>query len=146
MVGGAALRRLISRPMGCSPAVVGLVLLAGRSTPGYPSYSKPILSSTRYSTISPFSTTAVDSTTSTVLMFRTVRDAVATARRAASLQEVGLVPTISRMMITPISLLPVAPDEIPRPSCRKSRAPASAQMENAPRPGNRAWPAVVGEA
>jgi hypothetical protein len=42
-------------------------------------------------------------------MFRTVFDAVATARRAASLQELGLVPTISLMMITPISLLPVGP-------------------------------------
>src|SRR5450756_2178096 len=70
-----------------------------------PSYSKPILRSTRYSTISPFSTPAVDLTTSIVRMFRTVRDAVATACRAASLHEVGLVPTISRMMITPIRAL-----------------------------------------
>jgi hypothetical protein len=35
-------------------------------------------------------------------MFRTVFDAVATACRAASLQDRGLVPTISRMMITPM--------------------------------------------
>jgi hypothetical protein len=34
-------------------------------------------------------------------MFRTVLEAVATACRAASLQDLGLVPTISRMMITP---------------------------------------------
>src|SRR5450756_33321 len=71
-----------------------------------PSYSKPILRSTRYSTISPFSTPAVDLTTSIVRMFRTVRDAVATACRAASLHDFGLVPTISRMMITPISCPP----------------------------------------
>ena len=36
-------------------------------------------------------------------MFRTVRDAVATACRAASLHELGLVPTISRMMMTLIA-------------------------------------------
>src|SRR4026209_1356689 len=71
-------------------------------TPLYPSYSKPILSSTWYATISPSWTTAVDFTTSTVWMLRTVFDAVATARRAASLHDLGLVPTISRMMITPI--------------------------------------------
>jgi hypothetical protein len=35
-------------------------------------------------------------------MFRTVRAAVRTACRAASLQDWGLVPTISRMMITPM--------------------------------------------
>src|SRR4051794_24054952 len=66
-----------------------------------PSYSKPILTSTRYSTISPSRTTAVDFTTSTVCMLRTVFDAVATACRAASLHDLGLVPTISRMMMTP---------------------------------------------
>src|SRR5207302_10517446 len=72
--------------------------------PLQPSYSNPILRSTRYSTISPSSTIALDFTTSTVLMLRTVRDAVATAWRAASLHDFGLVPTISRTMITPISL------------------------------------------
>src|SRR5678815_381096 len=65
---------------------------------GQPSYSKPILRSTWYSTISPPSTTADDFTTSIVLMFRTVREAVATAWRAASDHDFGLVPTISRMM------------------------------------------------
>jgi hypothetical protein len=35
-------------------------------------------------------------------MFRTVFEAVATAFRAASLQDRGLVPTISRMMMTPM--------------------------------------------
>src|SRR6185436_3212746 len=74
-----------------------------------PSYSKPILSSTRYSTISPSSTTADDFTTSTVWMLRTVFDAVATACRAASLHDRGLVPTISRMMITPTVHLLVCP-------------------------------------
>src|SRR5215213_6048938 len=74
---------------------------------GQPSYSNPILRSTRYSTISPSSTIALDFTTSIVLMFRTVRAAVATAWRAASLQERGLVPTISRTMITLISDPPV---------------------------------------
>ena len=44
---------------------------------------------------------AVDFTTSTVWMLRTVLDAVATAWRAASLHDCGLVPTISRMMMTP---------------------------------------------
>jgi hypothetical protein len=44
-----------------------------------PSYSKPILTSTRYSTISPSATTALDFTTSTVWMLRTVFEAVATA-------------------------------------------------------------------
>jgi hypothetical protein len=34
-------------------------------------------------------------------MLRTVFEAVATAWRAASLQDRGLVPTISRMMMTP---------------------------------------------
>src|SRR4249919_2150983 len=68
----------------------------------HPSYSKPILTSTRYSTISPSSTIAHDFTTSTVWMLRTVFDAVATAWRAASLHDRGLVPTISRMMMTPI--------------------------------------------
>jgi hypothetical protein len=38
-------------------------------------------------------------------MFRTVLDAVETACRAASLHDFGLVPTISRMMITPIGSL-----------------------------------------
>src|ERR671910_2398976 len=71
-----------------------------------PSYSKPILTSTRYSTISPSVTTALDFTTSTVWMLRTVFDAVATAWRAASLHDRGLVPTISRMMITPTVHLP----------------------------------------
>ncbi len=52
--------------------------------------------------ISPFSTFAEDFTTSISRMFRTVRDAVFTAWRAASLQELGLVPTSSRMMTTPI--------------------------------------------
>ena len=66
-----------------------------------PSYSKPILTSTRYSTISPSSTTALDFTTSTVWMLRTVFEAVATAYAAASLHDCGLVPTISRMMMTP---------------------------------------------
>src|SRR3990170_2838862 len=66
-----------------------------------PSYSKPILTSTRYSTISPSATMALDLTTSIVWMLRTVFDAVATAWRAASLQELGLFPTISRMMMTP---------------------------------------------
>jgi hypothetical protein len=50
------------------------------------------------------STMALDFTTSTVLMLRTVREAVATAWRAASLHDFGLVPTISLMMITPISI------------------------------------------
>jgi hypothetical protein len=59
------------------------------------------LTSTWYSTISPSRTTAVDFTTSTETMLRTVLEAVATAWRAASLQELGLVPTISRMMMTP---------------------------------------------
>src|SRR2546430_1176212 len=68
-----------------------------------PSYSKPIFRSTRYSTISPPETSAVDFTTSIVRMFRTVLLAVATACRAASLHERGLVPTISRMMMTPIA-------------------------------------------
>ena len=76
------------------------------------SYSNPIFSSTRYSTISPFSTTALDFTTSTVWMFRTVRDAVATACRAASLHDRGLVPTISRMMITP-NLILLSPSDSP---------------------------------
>ena len=44
---------------------------------------------------------ALDFTTSTVWMLRTVFDAVATAWRAASLHDRGLVPTISRMMMTP---------------------------------------------
>jgi hypothetical protein len=65
-----------------------------------------ILSSTRYSVISPFSTVAVDFTTSTERMLRTVWAAVATAWRAASDYERGLVPTISRMMRTPIGGLP----------------------------------------
>ena len=60
---------------------------------------------TWYSTICPSSIRAVDFTTSIVRMLRTVRDAVATAWRAASLHEFGLVPTISRTMITPTSLL-----------------------------------------
>jgi hypothetical protein len=38
-------------------------------------------------------------------MLRTVRDAVATAWRAASLHDFGLVPTISRMMMTPATAL-----------------------------------------
>src|SRR5436190_8130664 len=66
-----------------------------------PSYSKLILRSIRYSVISPPSTTADDFTTSIVLMLRTVREAVATAWRAASDHDFGLVPTISRMMMTP---------------------------------------------
>jgi hypothetical protein len=45
---------------------------------------------------------ALDFTTSTIVMLRTVLDAVATATRAASDHEFGLVPTISRMMMTPI--------------------------------------------
>ena len=49
-------------------------------------------------------TCAVDFTTSTVVMLRTVFEAVATAWRAASLHDRGLVPTISRMMMTPILL------------------------------------------
>ncbi|HET7691850.1 MAG TPA: hypothetical protein VFM44_02045, partial [Gemmatimonadota bacterium] len=69
-----------------------------------PSYSKPIFSSTWYSTISPSSIRALDLTTSMVRMLRTVYEAVATAWRAASLHERGLVPTISRMMITPKAL------------------------------------------
>ena len=48
---------------------------------------------------------AHDFTTSTVWMLRTVFDAVATAWRAASLHDRGLVPTISRMMMTPIGHL-----------------------------------------
>src|SRR3990172_8296026 len=71
-----------------------------------PSYSKCSLSSTRYSTTSPFSTRAEVLTTSTSRMLRTVRAAVATAMRAASLHDLGLVPTSSRMMTTPISLPP----------------------------------------
>src|SRR5437870_11249566 len=69
-----------------------------------PSYSNPIFRSTRYSTISLSVTCAVDFTTSTVVMLRTVFEAVATAWRAASLHDRGLVPTISRMMMTPILL------------------------------------------
>src|SRR4051794_26702752 len=42
-------------------------------------------------------------------MLRTVFDAVATACRAASLHDLGLVPTISRMMITPNAHLLVFP-------------------------------------
>src|SRR6476661_6091172 len=83
------------------PRITGLWMGCGKAgRPDQPSYSKPILRSTRYSTISPSSTTAVDFTTSIVLMLRTVRAAVATAWRAASLHDLGLVPTISRMMIT----------------------------------------------
>jgi len=41
-------------------------------------------------------------------MLRTVFDAVATAWRAASLQDLGLVPTISRTMITPTDPPPAA--------------------------------------
>ena len=52
---------------------------SSRDPPSQPSYSKPILTSTRYSTISPSSTTALDFTTSTVWMLRTVFEAVATA-------------------------------------------------------------------
>jgi hypothetical protein len=37
-------------------------------------------------------------------MFRTVFEAVSTARRAASLHEFGLRPTISRMMMTPMRI------------------------------------------
>lgn len=58
--------------------------------------------------ISPSMIWAVDFTTSIVRMLRTVLDAVATAWRAASLHDTGLVPTISRMMITPTGLLLVA--------------------------------------
>ena len=47
----------------------------GRQPDAGPSYSKPIFSSTWYSTISPSWTTAVDFTTSTVWMLRTVFDA-----------------------------------------------------------------------
>ena len=65
-----------------------------------------------YSTISPSSTIAHDLTTSTVWMLRTVFDAVATAWRAASLHERGLVPTMSRMMMTPTAASPAA-DERP---------------------------------
>ncbi len=73
-----------------------------RARAGYqPSYSKPILSWTSYWTISPSSIWAVDFTTSMERMLRTVFEAVATAWRAASLQDRGLVPTISLMMITP---------------------------------------------
>src|SRR3954454_11187698 len=83
-----------------------------------PSYSKPILTSTRYSTISPSSTVAHDFTTSTVWMFLTVFDAVVTAWRAASLHERGLVPTISRMMMTPIGPPPrtAGPHDDTRPT------------------------------
>jgi len=57
---------------------------------GQPSYSKPILTSTRYSTISPSATMAVDFTTSTVWMLRTVREAVATeAAVRGQLAELG---------------------------------------------------------
>ena len=52
---------------------------AGAEDADQPSYSKPILRSTRYSTIWLSSTIAVDFTTSTVLMLRTVLEAVATA-------------------------------------------------------------------
>jgi hypothetical protein len=65
------------------------------------SYSKMILSSTRDSVIAPVSTVAVDFTTSTERMLQTVWAAVATAWRAASDHEPGLVPTISRMMWSP---------------------------------------------
>ena len=51
---------------------------------------------------------AVDFTTSIVRMLRTVFDAVATAWRAASDHDRGLVPTISRMMITPTGSPPSA--------------------------------------
>src|SRR4029077_15342360 len=90
---------------------------------GQPSYSKPILSSTRYSTISLSSTIALDFTTSTVRMLRTVFEAVATATRAASDHERGLVPTISRMMITPLR-----PSRMPRsmaPGGTRRAAPSS---------------------
>jgi hypothetical protein len=53
-------------------------------------------------------------------MFRTVRDAVETACRAASLHDFGLVPTISRMMITPIRALPA-----PVPAGLRSSATAT---------------------
>src|SRR6478672_13800784 len=88
-----------------------------------PSYSKPILTSTRYSTISPSATIAVDFTTSTVWMLRTVRDAVATAWRAASLHDRGLVPTISLMMMTPTDPPPAA-NGIHRPSVHDDTRPA----------------------
>src|SRR5207247_10930 len=65
-----------------------------RSARAQPSYSKPILISTRYSTISPSSTFALDFTTSTVLMLRTVREAVWTAWRAAAAHGFGRVPTL----------------------------------------------------
>src|SRR5690242_20052183 len=76
-------------------------LRAGVGPRDQPSYSNPIFSSTRYSTISPSSIRAVDFTTSIVRMLRTVFEAVATAWRAASDHDLGLDPTISRMMITP---------------------------------------------
>jgi len=60
------------------------------------------LRSTRYSEIAPSTTTAEDFTTSISRMLRTVRAAVATACRAASLQDTGDVPTTSRTMKTPI--------------------------------------------
>src|SRR4029079_10239239 len=70
------------------PRITGLWMGCGKSGGrDQPSYSKPILRSTRYSTISPSSTTALDFTTSTVLMLRTVRAAVVTAWRAASLHD-----------------------------------------------------------
>ena len=49
--------------------------------------------------------TRLSRTVRSYLMLRTVLDAIATACRAASLQEWELVPTISRTIITPISLL-----------------------------------------
>jgi hypothetical protein len=44
-------------------------------------------------------------------MLRTVFEAVATAWRAASLHDRGLVPTISRMMITPMCSSWFGPEE-----------------------------------
>ena len=128
-------------PTGESPALVQeeadpLRLLRGRalrrSRTDQPSYSKPILTSTRYSTISPSRTSAVDFTTSTVWMLRTVFDAVSTARRAASLQEFGLRPTISRMMMTPMrSLSSLGAGTVPR---RPESSPESTRPARPGRP------------
>src|SRR6266542_4102914 len=69
VLAGAHLRISCARTQ---PSPARVPLIGPASVAVQPSYSNPILSSTRYSTISPSATLAVDFTTSIVRMLRTV--------------------------------------------------------------------------
>jgi hypothetical protein len=109
-----------------------------------PSYSKPILSSTLYSTIQPSSAIAVDYTTSRISTLQTVprrgRDRLA-GRFAPRL---GPVPTISRVMMTAASRPPRAVvnarrrrDRERRSTRRSARSTTDANRDRDPHPRTR---------